>query len=191
MSIRSAKKNAKKKKVRKEALAQKERKLRPLTKEQLQFLKERGHHLEPVLSVGKDGITEGVVKACAEQLLAHELIKARVQSEASPGGGTGWLNVAGNVKPGETVEIRFVLWDTGDPWYDSLVLLDNFVGTDGDVTKLRAAVERAGGRILLEASGGVTHETLPAIARTGVHYASLGALTHSAGSLDFSLEVVL
>ncbi|MFO0567107.1 MAG: MopE-related protein, partial [Polyangiaceae bacterium] len=43
------------------------------------------------------------------------------------GGGTGWLNVAGNVKPGETVEIRFVLWDTGDPWYDSLVLLDNFV----------------------------------------------------------------
>ena len=32
---------------------------------------------------------------------------------------------------------------------------------------------------------------MPAIARTGVHYASLGALTHSAGSLDFSLEVVL
>ena len=43
------------------------------------------------------------------------------------GGGTGWLNVAGNVKPGETVEIRFVIWDTGDPWYDSVVLLDNFV----------------------------------------------------------------
>jgi hypothetical protein len=43
------------------------------------------------------------------------------------GGGTGWLNVSGNVKPGETVELRFVIWDTGDPWYDSLVLLDNFV----------------------------------------------------------------
>ncbi|GMV13462.1 MAG: hypothetical protein HS104_26735 [Polyangiaceae bacterium] len=43
------------------------------------------------------------------------------------GGGTGWLNVAGNVKPGETVELRFVIWDTGDPWYDSVVLLDNFV----------------------------------------------------------------
>ena len=34
--------------------------------------------------------------------------------------------MSGNVKPGETMEIRFVLWDTGDPWYDSLVLLDNF-----------------------------------------------------------------
>ena len=43
------------------------------------------------------------------------------------GGGTGWLNVAGNVKPGETVELRFVIWDTGDPWYDSVVLLDNFI----------------------------------------------------------------
>jgi len=45
--------------------------------------------------------------------------------------------------------------------------------------------------VILEASGGVTLATLPAIARTGVDYASLGALTHSAGSLDFSLEVVL
>lgn len=42
------------------------------------------------------------------------------------GGGTGWLTVRGNVKPGETIEIRFVTWDTGDPWYDSLVLLDRF-----------------------------------------------------------------
>ncbi|MBZ5714669.1 choice-of-anchor L domain-containing protein [Nannocystis pusilla] len=42
------------------------------------------------------------------------------------GGGTGWLKMSGNVQPGETMEIRFVLWDTGDPWYDSLVLLDNF-----------------------------------------------------------------
>ncbi len=42
------------------------------------------------------------------------------------GGGTGWLKTAGNVKPGETIEIRFVIWDTGDPWYDSLVLLDKF-----------------------------------------------------------------
>ena len=72
-----------------------------------------------------------------------------------------------------------------------MVLLDNFVASDGDVSRLQTAVDRADGRITLEASGGVTHETLPAIARTGVHYASLGALTHSAGSLDFSLEVVL
>jgi hypothetical protein len=42
------------------------------------------------------------------------------------GGGTGWLTTSGNVKPGETIEIRFDIWDTGDQWYDSLVLLDNF-----------------------------------------------------------------
>jgi hypothetical protein len=40
------------------------------------------------------------------------------------GGGTSWLTTGGNIKPGETIEIRFVTWDTGDPWYDSLVLLD-------------------------------------------------------------------
>jgi hypothetical protein len=42
------------------------------------------------------------------------------------GGGTGWLTTSGNVKPGETIELRFVIWDTGDEWYDSVVLLDSF-----------------------------------------------------------------
>jgi len=42
------------------------------------------------------------------------------------GGGTGWLKMSGNVKPGETMELRFVIWDTGDEWYDSVVLLDDF-----------------------------------------------------------------
>lgn len=82
MRIRSAKKNAQKKRVRSEVAVQKERKLRPLTKEQVRFLRGRGHHIEPVLSVGKEGVTEGVIEACKEQLLAHELIKIRVQSEA-------------------------------------------------------------------------------------------------------------
>jgi hypothetical protein len=40
------------------------------------------------------------------------------------GGGTGWLTMTGNVTPGETITVRFVTWDTGDPYYDSLVLLD-------------------------------------------------------------------
>ncbi len=42
------------------------------------------------------------------------------------GGGTGWLTMSGNVVPGETMEIRFVIWDTGDGIYDSLVLLDEW-----------------------------------------------------------------
>ncbi|MEZ4307560.1 MAG: choice-of-anchor L domain-containing protein [Polyangiaceae bacterium] len=43
------------------------------------------------------------------------------------GGATGWLTTTGNVKPGETIELRFVLWDTGDGWYDSVALIDNFL----------------------------------------------------------------
>jgi len=42
------------------------------------------------------------------------------------GGGTGWLQTSGNVVPWEIIELRFAIWDTGDPWYDSVVLLDNF-----------------------------------------------------------------
>ncbi|HEX5502272.1 MAG TPA: carboxylating nicotinate-nucleotide diphosphorylase [Thermomicrobiales bacterium] len=66
-----------------------------------------------------------------------------------------------------------------------VILLDNC-----DEAALRAAVARAAGRARLEASGGVTLANLAAVARTGVDYVSLGALTHSAGALDFSLEVV-
>lgn len=55
---------------------------------------------------------------------------------------------------------------------------------------LRAAVARAAGRVRLEASGGITLANLEEVAATGVDYISLGALTHSAPSLDFSLEIL-
>ncbi len=42
------------------------------------------------------------------------------------GGGTDWLTTVGNVRPGEIVELRFVIWDVGDGILDSLVLFDNF-----------------------------------------------------------------
>ncbi|WP_181234177.1 choice-of-anchor L domain-containing protein [Enhygromyxa salina] len=42
------------------------------------------------------------------------------------GGGTGWLTMSGNVTPGETMEIRFVIWDSADSVWDSLVLLDSW-----------------------------------------------------------------
>jgi nicotinate-nucleotide pyrophosphorylase (carboxylating) len=66
-----------------------------------------------------------------------------------------------------------------------MILLDNRT-TEG----LKAAVAQAAGRAILEASGGITLENLAEVAATGVNYISLGALTHSAGSLDFSLEVL-
>jgi hypothetical protein len=42
------------------------------------------------------------------------------------GGGTGWLTISGNVTPGEDMILRFVIWDTGDQFWDSVVLLDDF-----------------------------------------------------------------
>jgi len=53
--------------------------------------------------------------------------------------------------------------------------------------ELRAAVELVDGRAELEASGGVTLETVRSIAETGVDFISVGALTHSAPALDVSL----
>jgi nicotinate-nucleotide pyrophosphorylase (carboxylating) len=53
--------------------------------------------------------------------------------------------------------------------------------------ELRAAVARVAGRASLEASGGVTLETVRDIAATGVNFVSVGALTHSAPVLDLTL----
>jgi len=64
------------------------------------------------------------------------------------------------------------------------ILLDNM-----SLAELRAAVALAKGRARLEASGGVTLDTVLAIAETGVEEISVGALTHSARSLDVSLEL--
>jgi nicotinate-nucleotide pyrophosphorylase (carboxylating) len=65
-----------------------------------------------------------------------------------------------------------------------LLLLDNL----GD-EELRAAVVQVKGRVPLEASGGMTLDRLPRVAATGVDYVSVGALTHSAPSVDLSLMV--
>ncbi len=64
-----------------------------------------------------------------------------------------------------------------------VIMLDNFSLAD-----LRAAVARAKGQVVLEASGGVTLETVRAIAETGVDVISVGALTHSAPVLDIGLD---
>jgi nicotinate-nucleotide pyrophosphorylase (carboxylating) len=64
------------------------------------------------------------------------------------------------------------------------LLLDNM-----DDAQLRAAVAQVAGRASLEASGGVTLETLREQAETGVEWISMGALTHSAPALDLSLTL--
>ncbi|MDH3539312.1 MAG: carboxylating nicotinate-nucleotide diphosphorylase [Acidimicrobiia bacterium] len=79
--------------------------------------------------------------------------------------------------------------DTLDQLHEALsegvdaVLLDNMSLDD-----LRAAVALVDGRALTEASGGITPETAPLIAATGVDVLSAGYLTHSASSLDVGLD---
>ena len=64
------------------------------------------------------------------------------------------------------------------------LLLDN-----RGVDELRALATRFRERVVLEASGGVTLGNVRQIAETGVHYVSVGALTHSAPSVDIALEL--
>lgn len=66
------------------------------------------------------------------------------------------------------------------------IMLDNF-----GVDDLREGVARIGGRALVEASGGVSLDTVAEIAAAGVDVISVGALTHSARALDLGLDVVI
>ncbi len=64
-----------------------------------------------------------------------------------------------------------------------VIMLDNMSPQD-----MREAVARVAGRFQLEASGGITEETIREVAETGVDFISVGALTHSFKSMDISLK---
>lgn len=66
------------------------------------------------------------------------------------------------------------------------LLLDNM-----DPAKLREAVRLVGGRVPLEASGGVTLETIPFLAETGVDFISVGRITQSSPAVDIGLDYAL
>lgn len=77
-------------------------------------------------------------------------------------------------------QLREVL-DTG---LADVVMLDNM-----DIATLKQAVAIANGRVVLEASGGVTLKSIAAIAGTGVDYISSGAITHSAPNFDVAIDI--
>jgi nicotinate-nucleotide pyrophosphorylase (carboxylating) len=76
------------------------------------------------------------------------------------------------------------LKDVLDVGLADVVLIDNF-----DVPTMKKAVEMVAGRLVIEASGGITLDTIADIAATGVDYASSGALTHSVMNLDVGLDI--
>jgi nicotinate-nucleotide pyrophosphorylase (carboxylating) len=65
-----------------------------------------------------------------------------------------------------------------------IIMLDNMTPA-----KMREAVKIAGGRALLEASGGINLDNVREVAETGVDYISVGALTHSAPACDISMRL--
>jgi nicotinate-nucleotide pyrophosphorylase (carboxylating) len=86
-----------------------------------------------------------------------------------------------------TVEVRNLveLHDALDVGGIDRIMLDNF-----EPGLMREAVVTINNRCEVEASGGVNLHTIRAIAETGVHFISVGALTHSVESLDLSLKVI-
>ena len=71
------------------------------------------------------------------------------------------------------------------------IMLDNFslADTEEGVRRCRALAEETGRPVFVEASGGITVETAPAIAATGVDAVAVGGLTHSSGALDIGLDI--
>jgi nicotinate-nucleotide pyrophosphorylase (carboxylating) len=65
-----------------------------------------------------------------------------------------------------------------------IIMLDNM-----DAAMMREAVKLAGGKALLEASGGINLDNIRQVAETGVDYISIGALTHSAPACDISMRL--
>ena len=93
--------------------------------------------------------------------------------------------VAGHlVKVEIEVDTLDQLRDVLDTGLADVALLDNM-----DLATLTEAVKLTDKRLVLEASGGVTEASIAAIARTGVDYASSGALTHSAPNFDVALDI--
>jgi nicotinate-nucleotide pyrophosphorylase (carboxylating) len=107
--------------------------------------------------------------------------------------------VAGGIKPvleraraavGHLVKIEIEvdsldqLQEVVDCGLADVVLLDNF-----DVASMIKAVTMVAGRLVIEASGGITLGNIAEVAGTGVDYASSGALTHSAPALDVGLDI--
>ena len=89
--------------------------------------------------------------------------------------------------PGVAVEVEIDALDQLEAALEAKpewILLDNMSNAD-----MAEAVRRTRGRAKLEASGGVNLKTVRAIAETGVDAISVGALTHSAGSVDISLDL--
>jgi nicotinate-nucleotide pyrophosphorylase (carboxylating) len=139
----------------------------------------------PVLrALEKEAVRVGGGVSHREGLYDAILVK---ENHAALAGGVGEASrlALAAARDGVVVEVECATLDDVAAALDAGVgrlLLDNM-----SPAELRRAVELAGGRAELEASGGITLDTVRAVAETGVDFVSVGALTHSAPALDVSL----
>jgi nicotinate-nucleotide pyrophosphorylase (carboxylating) len=116
----------------------------------------------------------------------YDAILVKENHAALAGGvGTAAARALANAPRGVTVEVECATLDEVEAALEAGVprlLLDNMAPVE-----LRGAVELVAGRAELEASGGITLNTIRRVAETGVDYISVGAVTHSAPALDFTL----
>ena len=108
------------------------------------------------------------------------------------GGITRAVERARQIAPGKPVEVEVETMQQLDEAMDAgadIIMLDNF-----NPQQMTAAVahcrNQTGGRIKLEASGGITTDTLREYAETGVDYISIGALTKDCKAIDLSMRLV-
>jgi nicotinate-nucleotide pyrophosphorylase (carboxylating) len=130
----------------------------------------------------RSGLYDGILVKENHAALAGGVGEAaRLAVEAAPelGRATGRDSILVEIECATLAEVEDAL-AAGVP----RILLDNMTPDE-----LRRAVELAEGRAELEASGGISLETVRAVAETGVDYVSVGALTHSAPALDVSLLI--
>ena len=97
------------------------------------------------------------------------------------------INKARRLAPEKSIEVEV---EDIEEFYQALeaspdiIMLDNF-----GIEDMRTAVRLAAGRVVLEASGGITEAALIDIARTGVDYISLGTLTKDLEAIDLSMRL--
>jgi nicotinate-nucleotide pyrophosphorylase (carboxylating) len=117
----------------------------------------------------------------------HDAVLIKDNHVAVAGGVAAAIERVRVRRPGRPVEVEV---DTLDQLRQALdagadvILLDNM-----PPAQLRRAVAATAGRARLEASGGITTDTIREVAETGVDAISVGALTHSVRALDIALEV--
>lgn len=95
--------------------------------------------------------------------------------------------VKANVAPSTTIEVETVNLEEVQEALEAgadIIMLDNMTPE-----QIKDAVELVDGRSKLEVSGGITHEHLADLAKTGIDYISSGALTHSARAVDLSMRI--